>query len=96
MAGDWPNPVGFLDIGTVAADGFKERSRRSRPGDDRKAWDSQTVRTLQSHAYIEIKVDFSGFDEVLLRALWGDPLAYLAWQFRAINPHWYLNGADDD
>lgn len=93
MVGDSSSPVGFVGIGTLGPDGFKERRRT---GGDRKAWDDQTVRTLQSRAYIEIKVDFTGCDETLFRAICGDPLAYLAWQFRRLDPHWYLNGNDDD
>jgi hypothetical protein len=81
--GDSSSPVGFVDIGTLGPDGFTERRRAA---DDVKARGGKTVHALQSRAYIEIKVDFTGCDATLFRAICGDPLAYLAWQFRALNP----------
>jgi hypothetical protein len=32
----------------------------------------------------------------MMLAILGDPLAVLWWQMGKINPHWYLQGGDDD
>jgi hypothetical protein len=81
--GDHPNPVGFVDVGTIAADGIKLKH----PADgDRR------IRTTGS-AYVSIRVDFTAFDPLVLAAIFS-PLAALALQFRRITAHWYLQGDD--
>lgn len=84
MIGDHPNPVGFVNFGTLAEDGIKLK----RPnGDQLLARGGRSVR-------LDLKVDFTGFDRALVGAIMGDPLALLAYQARRINPHWYLDGDD--
>lgn len=91
LVGDWPNPAGFVDIGTIAADGIKYAN------DDCRAVGGYPVkpppiRTLQDSYSMSITVSLEQFDRALVGAIIGDPLMWLAYEARRINPHWYLEG----
>lgn len=84
---------GFRPLGHITADGI---TTTPRAGGDFPAWGGQAVRTAQSRCSITINVNFQHFDSPLWAAICGDPLAALTLAFRRINPHWYLEGDDDD
>lgn len=87
MAGDWPNPIGFVDIGTIADAGLT-------PAEQVLAYEQPVVdkvRTLQARHTVSLTFALEQINHAALEILFG-PLALLAWQFRRINPHWYLEG----
>lgn len=92
MVGDHPNLIGFVDIGTIAEDGIRYANDDCRavggyPVKPPPIWTGRSVR-------MSLKVDFTGFDPMVLAAIVGGPLGLLAYEASHIDPHWYLNGDD--
>jgi hypothetical protein len=75
----------FIDLGYIDDD------IESAPNPDRavKPWDSEVISTIQADYSITIEYSVESFNIDVLAMLFG-PLYALAWQFRQINPHWYL------
>ena len=85
--------AGFQPVGTLADDGIRMKPTSAEAF---AAHEKPIVTRLRRSVRFSIKVDVQHFDAVLCGAITGNPLAVAAYGFRRINPHWYLERADDE
>ncbi|PKQ59743.1 hypothetical protein B5566_02560 [Mycobacterium sp. MHSD3] len=81
----------WFDVGVLAGDDAPliASYRTWLPGDERVV----STRVVDNRT---VTFTVTEWDPIVIAAIWGDPLAAVALAFRHINPHWYLNGGDDD